>query len=372
MKVRLIKRFKSHCKDSDISPTGGTLIKLALILLILLLLVIGTIWVALADDVTDEEAVNRGAVDLVSTIEGYNNSSSNSSPYASPYSSSESVQGEGFSNINDNLAVSVTGSPILDLKHRCSGTGSYNYISESTIKNNTILRGSPDPSTGIDYVSSDRKIRIDEYTNDFYSEINLPRFNGSFQTKTPIRSLWKDQITSRNYAGIISMDYRFDYAQSLDLHSLATMTSDSDTYPKFLTTTNSTIISLMNIFGNVSEGTGHIGATKNDLRGESMKMKDKTSDTILMDEDYKGTFHLYIPKMEIKISKITNFGDYDRNSEGLYGKLALDDYSWLPCICNMGWDGMTIHDQRYHSTKNFFDCATCWPPAPCPNNADPK
>jgi len=37
---------------------------------------------------------------------------------------------------------------------------------------------------------------------------------------------------------------------------------------------------------------------------------------------------------------------------------------WLPCSC-LGWDSMPIHDQRYHSAKDFFDCTSCLPPAPC-------
>ena len=34
-------------------------------------------------------------------------------------------------------------------------------------------------------------------------------------------------------------------------------------------------------------------------------------------------------------------------------------YDWLPCSCNEGWNDMTIHDQRYHSAKGFFDGTSC-------------
>jgi hypothetical protein len=33
-------------------------------------------------------------------------------------------------------------------------------------------------------------------------------------------------------------------------------------------------------------------------------------------------------------------------------------YDWLPCI-SCGWNDMTIHDQRYHSAKDFFDFTAC-------------
>jgi hypothetical protein len=340
------------------SKDSGFIASSTLVLLILLLLVMGTIWVALADDVADEEAVNNGTKDLV--IIRYNHTEYNYTPqFPSPYYSDESVKGEGFANINDNLAIMDERSPILDIKNRCSGTGSYSYASKKKVMNNIII--GENGINDIDYDSTNRMIRIDGRTNASYSEINF-KFPGSFRTKA-IRSLWKDQITSRNYAGIISMNYLFDYAKSLNFDSTATMTTDSTTHGKFLTTTNSTIFGGMNINGTFA-GTGHIGATTNDLRGESLKMKDKTSDVILIDEDYKGSFKLNIKNMEITMMKSTDLGDTYRNFEGLYGKLAIDDYPWLPCMCNMGWNDMIIHDQRYHSAKDFFDCKTCWPPAP--------
>jgi len=79
---------------------------------------------------------------------------------------------------------------------------------------------------------------------------------------------------------------------------------------------------------------------------------------VLMDEDYKGSFNLS-KNMAITIKKTIDYGDVD--VEGA------EDYPWLPCACNAGWDDMAIHDQRYHSAKEFFNCTTCLPPGLCKN-----
>lgn len=44
-----------------------------------------------------------------------------------------------------------------------------------------------------------------------------------------------------------------------------------------------------------------------------------------------------------------------------------DNYEWLPCSCQAGWNDMDLHDTRYHSAKGFFDCMNCMPSAPCKN-----
>ena len=121
------------------------------------------------------------------------------------------------------------------------------------------------------------------------------------------------------------------------------------------------------------DGSAHLGVTLADVSladvsdvdnvmgGISGITKTKAKSIVLMDEDYKGSFNL-TKKMAVIIAKTTDYGDYDTNEDGFH-----NDYPWLPCLCNAGWDDMVIHDQRYHSAKGFFDCTTCSPPGPCKN-----
>ena len=202
-----------------------------------------------------------------------------------------------------------------------------------------------------------------------YAPVSL-QFPGSFKAKT-IKSLWKDQTYAKNYAGMITMDSLFDYAKALHKESTTTIYSEDHTYQEYLESENSTTGSIMNINSNF-DGSGHLGVTLADVRGGiSGIAKDlaatknheeaRANGTVLMDEDYKGSFNL-TKKMSVIIAKTTDYGDYDANEDGFD-----NDYPWLPCACNAGWEDMTIHDQRYHSAKGFFDCTTCWPPGPCRN-----
>lgn len=61
--------------------------------------------------------------------------------------------------------------------------------------------------------------------------------------------------------------------------------------------------------------------------------------------------------MAANIIKTVDYGYYDQIYKGKY-----EDYPWLPCVCNAGWDDMAIHDQRYHSAKGFL---TARPPGHC-------
>ena len=80
-----------------------------------------------------------------------------------------------------------------------------------------------------------------------------------------------------------------------------------------------------------------------------------------MDENYMGSFNI-TKKMAVALKQTTEYGDPDADLDGFNGV-----YPWLPCACNAGWDDMTIHDQRYHSAKDFFDCTACLPPGLCKN-----
>ena len=304
--------------------------------------------VALAEDAADEANVDSGTMDLINTIEG------------SYYASDQSVTGTGLANIYNNLGVVDPDdrSQVLNLKNLESGTGYYNQNSYVYVQNNSVI-------TEGNYYSDNHNITTKEETSAVYAPVSL-QFPGSFKAKT-IRSLWKDQTYTKNYAGMISMDSLFDYAKVLHKESTIVMHSDDHTYQGYLASTNSTTDSSMDI-NSKFDGSAHLGVTFADVSGGiSGITKTKASSTVLMDEDYKGTFNL-TKKMAVKLEKTTNYGDYDKNYEGLFNdglRPWLDDYPWLPCACNSGWDDMTIHDQRYHSAKDFFDCTTCLPPGPC-------
>jgi hypothetical protein len=323
----------------------GTSIRLARVLFIVVLMSLG---VALAEDPADEAKVNNGTKDLVTTTQG------------SVYESDQSVTGTGLANIYNNLAVvnPKDNSQVLNLKILTSGTGDYSHDSYVYVQNNSMTGNHGD------FVSFDHKITAKDDSSAVYTPVSF-QFPGSFKVKT-IKSLWKDQTCAKNYAGMISIDSLFDYAKALRKKSTITMYSVDHTYQAYLASENSTTKSSMDITSDF-DGSAHLGVTLADVRGGiSGITKAKADGTVLMDEDYRGSFNL-TKKMAVNIKKTTAYGYYEKNYEGLFDKKKLDDYPWLPCACNAGWDDMTIHDQRYHSAKEFFDCTTCWPPGPCMN-----
>jgi hypothetical protein len=308
-------------------------------------LALGTIGFALAENDADEEMVNNETMDLITVVGGFS------------FTSDQSVAGTGFANINSNVAIenSTDGSQILSVSDLSSGTGAYSHNSTIYAQNNTIW------SQSGEFSYSDLDITAKEDTNAVYSEMNL-QFPGSFRVKS-IRSLWKDQTCSKNYAGIISMNAFFDYARNLHKESTTILHSDVNDYNGFLGTTNSTIGSSMNI-NSKFDGSAHLGTTLDDVRGGIGGITNsRANSTVLMDEDYRGSFNL-TKKMAVIVKSTIGYGDIDTNSDGYDG-----DYPWLPCACNAGagWGDMVIHDQRYHSAKGFFDCTSCLGPEPCKN-----
>ena len=306
--------------------------------IILILLTLDLTGLTLAENAADEERVNNGTMDLVTIVQGY------------LFEADQSIEGTGFANINSNLAnANSDGSQVLNLGVLGSGSGFYSHNSSIYIQNNIVRNGEGE------FQSSNRRITAKEDTSAVYSEMKF-QIPGSFRAK--IGSLWKDQTRAKNFAGIISMESLFDYAKTLNKESTTTMYSDVQNYPVFSKSINSSIGSNMNI-NSKFDGAAHLGATINDVRGERLTMKDKSDSNVLMDEDYRGSFDI-TKKMAVSIKRNTYYNDYDP-----FGNYK--NYAWLPCLCNAGWDDMAIHDTRYHSAKGFFDCTTCWPPAPCKN-----
>jgi hypothetical protein len=301
----------------------------------------------LAENAADEESVDNGTMAITTIVTGI------------IYTSDQSIVGTGFANTDSNLGVvSSDGSQILNLRNLGSGSGFYGHNSSIYVRNNVK------EEEGY-YVSSNQYIYENEDTNAIYAGMSF-QIPGSFKAKT-LKSLWKDQTYSRNYAGIISMNSLFNYARMLNKESTNNMWSNRETYADYLWSRNSSVGSSMDI-NSKFDGSAHLGVTLTDVRGGIRGdvsgditgiAKAKANNDVLMDEDYIGSFNL-TKKLEVDISKLTDYGDYDANYEG-----DNEDYPWLPCACYAGWDNMVINDQRYHSAKGFFDCTTCWPPAPC-------
>ncbi|VVB64940.1 Uncharacterised protein [uncultured archaeon] len=243
-------------------------------------------------------------------------------------------------------------SQVLNLKTLTSGTGAYSHDSYVYVQNDSVTTYSGD------FEGSNRNITAKDDTSAVYSPVSF-QFPGSFKAKT-IKSLWKDQTCAKNYVGIISMNSLFDYARMLHKESTTIMYSDQKDFEGYADSTSSNIGSNMDI-NSKFDGAAHLGATINDVRGERLAMKDKSDNAVLMDEDYMGSFNI-TKKMAVALEVTTEYGDPDADNDGFNG-----NYPWLPCTCNVGWDDMTIHDQRYHSSKGFFDCTTCLLPEPCKN-----
>jgi hypothetical protein len=317
----------------------------------LLIILVGTVGVALAENAVDEARVDNGTMDLLTTIEG------------TLFVADQSVSGTGFTNINNNFGVVDPDDKdqVLNLKTLSSGTGDYKHSNYIYVQNNSITTSSGE------FDSSDHKITVKDDINAVYAPVSF-QFPGSFKIKT-IKSLWKDQTYAKNFGAMITMDSLYDYARALKKESTTTMSSDEHDLDLFEAAANSTATSNMDITSNF-DGSAHLGATLSDVRGGiSGITKIKPDSTVLMDEDYRGVFNL-TKKMAVSLTKTTDYGYYEKNREGVFGVYLhpeYDDYPWLPCLCNTGWDDMAIHDQRYHSAKGFFDCTTCLPPGPCKN-----
>ncbi|MGD0951717.1 MAG: hypothetical protein ABR985_04875 [Methanotrichaceae archaeon] len=168
-------------------------------------------------------------------------------------------------------------------------------------------------------------------------------------------SLIKEETTVKNRLAGSSMENQVEYAHKLD-KDLSLMVKDWTNFTYDPTFTSNSVTQ-MKITEDVGEGKIHIGVLQANADGSgriptslvSMKTTAWKNPAIDIDEDYWGTYHveknmtLSVPYSRIKPT-----------------------YDWLPCTCNEGWNDMTIHDQRYHSAKGFFDCTSC--PFPYCNN----
>ncbi len=268
----------------------GRFIRLARIILILL--VVGMAGRVLAENAADEEAVDSGTMDLITEISG------------TYYVADQSVVGTGFANTLGNFAVvdPVDKSQVLDLRVRSSGSGYYSHNSAINVINNSLV------TPNGDFEDEAHSITAKEDTSAVYAPVSI-QFPGSFEAKA-IKSLWRDQTYSRNYAGMITMDSLYDYAKTLNKESTTTMYSDEHKYQDYLAAVNSTTSSSMDI-NSKFDGSAHLGVTLADVRGGIGGIaKSKADSNVLMDEDYKGSFSL-TKKMAVSLQETTDYGDYD-------------------------------------------------------------
>ena len=161
-------------------------------------------------------------------------------------------------------------------------------------------------------------------------------------------SLIKEKTWVKNRLAGTSMQNEVEYAHKLD-KDLSVVAKDFTNFtydPLF----KSNAITQFKIKEDVGEGKIHIGVLQanSDTSGtipnslSSMAVTAWKNPAVEIDEDYFGTYHVE--------KNMTLSVPYSRNKPS---------YDWLPCSCNEGWNDMTIHDQRYHSAKGFFDCTSC-------------
>jgi hypothetical protein len=326
LKLNLLYENNNH-------SLGGKLIKPVYIILIVMLALIGIIGLgaSLIDDYSTQEAL---------TLDDLENISQNFT-----YDSTQSISGNGFVQNYDILAgTNSDGSKVIDLKVLGSGSGTYSRNSTTHVQNSTLIH------VGI-WTSYNWIMSEDDETHATYAESNF-KFPGSFRSN--VKYHWSDQTYATNHLGNIAMDSQITDATKLDKEMLATVYSPQKNYATYTDQWNSDIGCSMELNARVN-GSAHVGTKLGEIdqaKGKSDVITDRNN--VLLDEDYRGKFSI-ANMMSIKITKGTDYRTYIQD---------YNDYPWLPCACDT-WDEMTIHDQRYHSAKDFFDCTTCLPAKSC-------
>ncbi|MGD0951607.1 MAG: hypothetical protein ABR985_04310 [Methanotrichaceae archaeon] len=264
----------------------------------------------------------------------------------------QSVNGTGFTSTRSCINVD----PEL-LQAHSAGSGSYTYDSSFTIRNYDVvddisdLIPLKDLETPVDnYISSERSVELQATTGFAYSPAVQPNM-GTFRSG-PIKSLWTDSTVIGNGGGAY-MKLGYDNVQSLstDVHSKV---SGLERIDSLQGTTSGTFNAGMKV---------NAAFTGNERLEVDLKDPGKKVPTTLMDELYSGTF---TTTKNLELSDINTATDYGEDSEGT-GAI-----NWLPCSCFEGFDDMDLHDQRYHSASDFFDCTTCGFPQPCSSGILPK
>ena len=188
-------------------------------------------------------------------------------------------------------------------------------------------------------------IQYKETTHAVYAPTRIAVGTG-YYAANPLNydSLIKEKTWVKNRLAGSEMQNEVEYAHKLDKDLSITEKDFTNLTYDPLYKSNS--VTQMKITEDVGEGKIHIGVlqanadsavrvpnTLNSAPSSAWK-----NPAIEIDEDYWGTYHVE-KNMTLSVP---------------YSRVA-PVYDWLPCSCNEGWNDMTIHDQRYHSAKGFFD-----------------
>lgn len=209
------------------------------------------------------------------------------------YDSIQSVHGFGFASLNQNLETKFS-----TLKNTAHGSGVYNSETTSKIRESMYEQR----SVTLKNSSSFQIELIDSSSMVYFAQpFNLSK---SFRT-VPIRSLWSQRTSTKNYNDGVSTDtYIFNsktLKRELDVDIL-----NKDWYNNEY---NGTGVSLNASF----DGHGHIGILRDGTK--------LNGDVSLMDEDYIGSFTL---------TKKIALEDSFRN------RTFEMEEEWLPCSCTSG------------------------------------
>jgi hypothetical protein len=249
----------------------------------------------------------------------------------------QSVSGVGFANSYRYLSAD----PHVFHSHS-SGSGAYSYDSAATVQYDVELKSG---SNFDDYLSSDRKIEVQESVSAAYAPttIDIP---GSFRI-APIESLWRDASCGGNLDGA-ALTVIFDKASSLnkDMVFKSNGTRYIDLSRKESSGSYYASMDLKASFN----GTGRFGMVEAEVDDKFSPSPDDLRPShkdskVLVDEFYRGAFSLE-KKMVISIK----------------ATYTQDDDDWLPC-CFGGYLTEPAYYQKGpkgfgSNLTNIFDC-TC-------------
>jgi hypothetical protein len=267
--------------------------------------------------------------------------------YGQRFNSTQSVSGVGFANSYRYLSAD----PHVFHSHS-SGSGAYSYDSAVTVQNDVELKSG---SNIDDYLSSDRKIEVQESVSAAYAltTIDLP---GSFKI-LPMKSLWRDVSCGGNSQGA-ALTAIFDEASSLN-KEIVFKSIGKDRFTNLSEPDASGSYDASMDLKASFNGTGRFGMVEAEIDNkfspsEYEPRPSHRNSKVLVDEFYRGAFSLE-KKMKISIK-----ATYTQN-----------DDDWLPC-CFGGYLTEPAYYQKGpkgfgSNLTNIFDC-TCsklMPPSNC-------
>lgn len=245
-------------------------------------------------------------------------------------------------------------------KNYAHGSGRLDSESQISAVSSDSTIGADAQAELMDYQEAFSSIQMNEDNEIIYSPTTMG-IGSRFYALHPVKfnSLLKEENWIKNRAGANSMQNGIEYAHALDKKlDILVNVFESEDDPS---------TTMMNFSEDLTNGRAYIGviqANPDEIAETEISPDTEEPETIpfaksawrrpmvYVDEDYFGTLHI-----EKRMNLATDAAEDDYT----------DDYEWLPCSCNRGWNDMDLHDMRYHSAKGFFDCTSCMPSAPCKN-----